>query len=356
MASPPSILSVQPAGDPTGNKGAKHLVDTSRGGLREIPPAYILTVPSCRRPATPPSIPVIDLHGLHSPATRDLTVSSIAAACAEWGFFRVVNHGVRTSLMEDMLRSAEDFFNLPLEEKLTYSSDDVMHPVRYGTSLNTSASHTSHWRDYLRHFGHVGFDSWPQNPPNYRHVAREYLEEVRKVALGLAGAISEGLGLGRDHVEGALREGCQIMASNYYPPCPQPNLTMGLCPHSDHGGFTILTQNDVDGLWIRHVDEWVPVDHVTSTFVVNIGDYLEILSNGRYKSVEHMVLVNEHKTRISVAVGHGPHMEAILKPAENILSVDGCGPKYRPIVYKDYMKSQQSIVRRGKSALEQIMI
>ncbi|KAK1308900.1 hypothetical protein QJS10_CPA09g01382 [Acorus calamus] len=89
MASPPSIRSVHPAGDPTGNKGPKHHVDTSGGGLQEIPPAYILTVPSCRRPATPPSIPVIDLHGLHGPATRDMTVRSIAVACAEWGFFRV---------------------------------------------------------------------------------------------------------------------------------------------------------------------------------------------------------------------------------------------------------------------------
>ncbi|KAF6163352.1 hypothetical protein GIB67_025216, partial [Kingdonia uniflora] len=115
---------------------------------------------------------------------------------------------------------------------------------------------------------------------------KEYLEEIWRLKMKIAGYISESLGLDKDYIEKSLGEGCQIIASNYYPPCPQPHLTLGLAAHSDHGRITILMQNDVDGLQVRYKDMWIPVEYVASSFVVNIGDYIEIMSNGRYKSVE----------------------------------------------------------------------
>ena len=92
----------------------------------------------------------------------------------------------------------------------------------------------------------------------------------------ISGAISKGLGLEWDYIEKSFGEGCQIFASNYYPPCPQPDLTLGLAAHSDHGGLTILMQNEVDGLQVKHGGAWVPVHHVPASFVVNIGDYIEV--------------------------------------------------------------------------------
>lgn len=110
-----------------------------------------------------------------------------------------------------------------------------------------------------------------------RVVAKEYLEEVWGLAIRISGAISEALGLERDYVEKSLGEGCQIVASNYYPPCPEPHRTLGLAAHSDHGGITILMQNEVDGLQVKHQGEWVAVHHVPGTLVVNIGDYIEVI-------------------------------------------------------------------------------
>ena len=68
---------------------------------------------------------------------------------------------------------AKEFFGLNLREKMKYASDDVMSPVRYGTSLNTSKKHNLHWRDFFRHYGHPFQDTfhlWPHNPPNYRFI------------------------------------------------------------------------------------------------------------------------------------------------------------------------------------------
>lgn len=111
-----------------------------------------------------------------------------------------------------------------------------------------------------------------------RYVAKEYLEEIWHLVLKIMSAISEGLRLDSNYIAKSLGEGCQIVASNYYPPCPEPHRTLGLSPHSDHGGLTILMQNDVDGLQVRHEGKWVAVRHVPGTFVVNVGDYLEVSS------------------------------------------------------------------------------
>ncbi|KAK6919480.1 Non-hem dioxygenase N-terminal domain, partial [Dillenia turbinata] len=305
-------------------KGVKHLVD-STPNLVSLPSLYALPSPNCPKPATNTSIPVIDLSGLDGSddQRRLLTIKEIGSACEEWGFFQVKNHGVRISLMEEMVKAVEEFFNLPFEEKNKYASNDVMDPVRYGTGLNTPAKHT---------------------PLLLLHVARKYLEEVYALALTLAGAISESLGLNKDYIEISLGQGCQIVANNYYPPCPEPDRTLGITPHSDHGGLTILVQNDVDGLQIKHGEDWVAVRHVPGTFVVNLGDYLE-----------HRGVVNKEKTRISIAVGHGPEQTATVAPAAPLIGDKGRA-QFTPIMYKDYMKIQQSSVVRGKTPLESILI
>lgn len=96
------------------------------------------------------------------------------------------------------------------------------------------------------------------------------------MVMKIGGAISEGLGLEDGLIEECLGEGVQILAANYYPPCPEPEKTLGLAAHSDHGALTILTQNGVDGLQIKHDQTWLAVHHLPGSFLVNIGDYFEV--------------------------------------------------------------------------------
>ncbi|KAG8386949.1 hypothetical protein BUALT_Bualt03G0201900 [Buddleja alternifolia] len=169
----------------------------------------------------------------------------------------------------------------------------------------------------------------------------------------IGSAISEGLGLDNGYIKKSFGKGFQILAANYYPPCPEPEKTLGLAAHSDHGALTILMQNCVNGLQVKHNDQWVAVDHVPGTFVVNIGDYLEILSNGKYKSVEHRATVNAQKTTISVAVGHGPELSTVIGPATQLVHPTK-EIQYQPTVYKDYIRLQQTTTIRGKTALQAI--
>ncbi|XP_015160641.1 flavonol synthase/flavanone 3-hydroxylase-like [Solanum tuberosum] len=341
-------------------KGVKYLVDNSKN-MKMLPLEFVLPIPEGERPslAIDGSIPVIDLSGLNGPVEQRLsTIHAISSACALWGFFRVTNHGIKVSLMDGMLKVMEDFFNLPLEEKMRYGSDDVMDPVRYGTSLTTTRKHNLHWRDFLRHYGGLiphTYYLWPDNPATYRDVAKEYLKEVWQLAVIIFGAISEGLGLDPDYIESSLGdEGTQLIISNYYPACPEPNKTLGLAPHSDHGGLTIVMDNGIPGLQIKRNQTWYSVPSIPGTFVVNLGDFLEVLSNGKYKSVEHRAIVNAEAVRISIAVGHGPEMDAIVQPASPLIK-EKSESKYRPIVYKNYIRAQQSTIKRGKSALDEIM-
>ncbi|KAL2906884.1 Protein SRG1, partial [Bienertia sinuspersici] len=104
---------------------------------------------------------------------------------------------------------------------------------------------------------------------------------------------------------------------SYYPPCPQPDKAIGLTPHSDAVALTILLQFDeTKGLQIMKDKKWVPVKSLPDAFVVNIGDILEILSNGIYRSILHRAVVNETKARMSVAAFHNPAFDREIGPSE----------------------------------------
>lgn len=338
-------------------KGVKHLAD-SGALINSVPKKYVFPQdcrPSAAEIAEGESIPIIDLSAFDgSPQERLVAIKSLGQACADWGFFQVVNHGIEESLITKMLEAANQFFALSSEEKMKYDTKDVLNPVRYGTSYNAKVDQFFNWRDYLKHFAYPELHT-PGNPPIYREVAGEYFSETRKLALRLMGAISESLGLQSDYIQTVFKDGIQIGVLNLYPHCPEPDQTMGIAPHSDHGGLTILLQNDVGGLQVQHEGRWVAVEPSPNTFIVNVGDHLEIVSNGRYKSVEHRAVVNSERTRISIAAPNGPAMDAPIFPAPQLID-ETHPPLYKSMLYGEYLRHQQSTGLRGKGNLESVKI
>ncbi|CAK7343276.1 unnamed protein product [Dovyalis caffra] len=132
-----------------------------------------------------------------------------------------------------------------------------------------------------------------------------------------------------DEIMKDLKDGSQLMVVNCYPPCPEPDLTLGIPPHSDYGFLTLLLQDEVKGLQIQHKENWVTVEPIANSFVVNVGDHLEIFSNGRYKSVLHRVLVNSAKARTSVASLHSLPFKCMIRPCPKL--IDEANPRR----YKD---------------------
>lgn len=323
--------------------------------LSSIPSNYVHVNDPSEAAASDPdgSIPTVDLSLLTSddPERKSRAIEDLDRACQEWGFFMVVNHGISEELMRGVIEAVKEFFDLPEEEKPEFEPEDVLSPIRYGTSFNTAKEEVFCWRDFLKVFVHPHFHC-PDKPESLRAVLPEYCEQLGGVARTLLKGISQGLGLDGGLMEAALEleSGLQIFAANLYPRCPNPDAAMGIVSHSDHGLLTLLIQNEVSGLQIQHNGKWMNVDPLPNSILVNTCDQLEVVSNGMYKSVLHRAVVNNHNTRISVAVVNGPSLDAVVQPPM------GCKPEYIPIKYRDYLLAQQNNQLKGKSILKQIRI
>nr|BAO27779.1 F3H2 protein [Reaumuria trigyna] len=331
--------------------------------LKSIPSSYVHpTMTNCEASDSRPddgSIPIIDFSLLVSddPDERSRMIEELGKACRNWGFFMVVNHGVGVDLMQAILDDCNEFFNLTTEEKLEFQGKHVLDPIRYGTSFNASVEKSYFWRDFLKAFVHPLFN-FPNKPPGFSELANEYCSKIRRLTNELLKGISASLGLEPSYIAKALNleSSLQIFITNYYPPCPEPELAIGIAPHSDHGILTLLIQNGIGGLQIMHDGRWVEVNPISNSLLVNTGDHLEILSNGKYKSVLHRAVVNNKATRISLAVADGPSLDAIVSPAPELLDSEENLAKYRPMKYKEYLVAQQSNPISGKSALDRVRI
>ena len=106
-----------------------------------------------------------------------------------------------------------------------------------------------------------------------------YSTELRNLAMKILNLIAKALRMEPNDMKDLFEEGMQSMRMNYYPPCPQPELVIGLNPHSDATGFTILFQlNEMEGLQIIKYGMWVPVKPLPDAFIINIGDMLEVIA------------------------------------------------------------------------------
>ncbi|EOX98715.1 2-oxoglutarate and Fe(II)-dependent oxygenase superfamily protein, putative [Theobroma cacao] len=328
-------------------------------GLTSIPPIYIFPTNANDQPFSDAkeSIPTIDFSHLTSnnPDERSKVLQELGDACLDWGFFMVINHGVPESMMQAIIEACRGFFELTEEEKQEFEGKHMLDPISCGTSSNVSADKVLFWRDFLKVFQHPEFHS-PNKPAAFSEIALEFSTRVRQVARIIVRGISESLGLEGNYIDEALNleDGLQFLAANFYPPCPQPELALGLPPHSDHGLLTLLIQNEIMGLQVQHKGEWINVNPIPNSFLANVGDHIEILSNGKYKSVLHRAVVNNKDTRISIAMPHGPALNAVVAPASKLLDHENNPPAYKAMKYKDYLELQQSSKLDGKSCLERI--
>lgn len=302
------------------------------------------------------SIPVIDFSLLTSddPQIHTKTVHKLAKACSEWGFFMLTNHGIPESLMEELVKKSHEFHDLPVEEKKEFGDNgEPFSPIRHGTSFHPPSESVHFWRDYLKVLTSPQFN-FPHKPPGYREVAFEYSQKITCVARKLIQGISESLGLESNSIieSSGFDSGLQIMAVNLYPPCPQPHLALGLPAHSDVGFLTFLIQNGIGGLQVKHEGKWVNVNPIPNCLVVNIGDQLEAVSNGRYESVLHRAILNNKDTRISLVVVNGPAEDRDVGPAPELLQKEK--PLFKSIKYRDYFLVQQKSRLSDERALDQV--
>ncbi|CAO2197063.1 unnamed protein product [Urochloa humidicola] len=345
----------------------------AESGLSAIPRCYIK--PPCDRPVAPPpaaaskqqqeeltdvSIPVIDLSELLAGGLGGGVTEAVAAACREWGFFQVLNHGVRPELMRAAREAWRGFFRRPLEEKQRYANSPRTYEG-YGSRLGVQKGAVLDWGDYF--FLHLAPEAakspekfWPANPGNCKEVSEEYGRSVVRLCEVLMRVLSVSLGLDEAHFHRAFGGAAcgATLRANYYPRCPQPDLTLGLSAHSDPGVLTVLLADEhVRGLQVRRgAGEWVTVQPVRDAFIVNVGDQIQILSNSMYKSVEHRVIVNAKEERISLALFFNPKGDIPISPAPELVTAADGPPLYPPMTFDEYRLYIRKKGAKGKAQIE----
>ncbi|CAI0471141.1 unnamed protein product [Linum tenue] len=304
-------------------------------------------------------IPVIDIGKLVD--GDEESAKLLHSACRDWGFFQVINHGVAEEVILNMKDDVQEFFRQPLQLKMECAQlpNDL---EGYGQAFVVSEEQKLDWGDMLfiltRPIEGRKMRFWPKVPSSFRATLDKYSSELEKLSVILLSSMARNLGLDPDELLSSFKEGSQSIRMNYYPPCKQASKVTGLSPHSDAGGLTLLTQvNQVQGLQIKKDGKWVPVDPIPGAFIVNIGDIIEIMSNGEYKSIEHRAVVNPEKERLSIAAFHNTNFNAMIGPLPAIISKDQKqAPNYKTVSAIDYIKLVVSCKLDGKGLVDQMKI
>ncbi|KAL0435622.1 UNVERIFIED_CONTAM: 1-aminocyclopropane-1-carboxylate oxidase1 [Sesamum radiatum] len=313
--------------------GVKGLVDA---GVTKLPRLFVHPPESLQsRPkldGVPLDLPTIDLQGLG--ARRSEVVEEIRKAAQEWGFFRIVNHGVPLQTMDAMLEAVKRFHEQPTEEKMAWYSSDVRKMVKLNSSLPSRENDPASWRDILS----CNFSDDQLQPEDLPSACRKELQQYVKYMIELreimAELLSEALGLPSDYLSNIECMKSEAVACLYYPKCPEPEKTLGTPKHADTTFLTLLMQDSTGGLQILHDDHWIDVPPVHGALIANIGDLMQIISNDKFISVEHRVVAQPVGPRISVACFFTPSLKAGAKPfgpIKELLSDEN------PAVYREFM-------------------
>ncbi|XP_074339879.1 protein LATERAL BRANCHING OXIDOREDUCTASE 1-like [Apium graveolens] len=299
-------------------------------------------------------IPVIDLSLLSDDNIEEL--ERLDQACRDWGFFQVINHGVPSEVLQNMKQNAEGFFNLSLEEKNKFSMppDDIQ---GYGHAYVVSKEQKLDWSDALvlvtmpQEFRNLQY--WPTTPVGFKDIIDTYSKGLATIGEQLLSSISLNMGLQRNTLLQEHKGISQALRINYYPPCSKPDQVLGISPHSDTSSITILLQEDhLHGLQIHHNDDWIPVEPIPDALVINIGDVIEIWSNGKYKSIEHRAVTNECKARMSLAAFLFPNLDKEIEPFDSMVKSQDMIKNYKKVKYGDYLLNSMKRKLEGKTHTE----
>ncbi|KAH0744879.1 hypothetical protein KY290_032872 [Solanum tuberosum] len=287
-------------------------------------------------------IPVIDLS---KPDSKNLIVN----ACEEFGFFKVINHDVPMEFISKLESEAIKFFSSPLSEKLKAGTAD---PFGYGNK-KIGQNGDIGWVEYIllstnSEFNYQKFASvLGVNPENIRAAVNEYVSAVKKMSCEILEMLAEGLNIHPTNVFSKLlmdEKSDSVFRLNHYPPCPDiqelnaKNL-IGFGEHTDPQIISVLRSNNTSGLQILLKNgHWISVPSDQNSFFINVGDSLQVMTNGRFKSVKHRVLANSVKSRLSMIYFGGPPLSEKIAPLASLMEGEDSS-LYKEFTWFEYKKS-----------------
>ncbi|MEV0382559.1 2-oxoglutarate and iron-dependent oxygenase domain-containing protein [Nonomuraea sp. NPDC050643] len=274
-------------------------------------------------------LPVIDvsplLTGAGPSAGKRAVAGRIGAACRETGFFYVAGHGVPPELIERLDAAARRFFALPEEVKdeiamerggrawrgffpvgdeLTSGRPDLKEGVYFGAEEPPGPVPLH------------GPNLFPAQVPELRDAVLAYLRTMTEVGQAVMAGIALSLGLEEDYFRtGYTADPTILFRIFHYPPSPPDDPdTWGVGEHTDYGLLTLLLQDANGGLQVRTSTGWTEAPPVPGTFVCNIGDMLDKLTGGQYRSTPHRVRNRSGNERLSFPFFFDPGWDSEVPP------------------------------------------
>ncbi|KAK4786861.1 hypothetical protein SAY86_010694 [Trapa natans] len=287
--------------------------------------SYILDSASILSSESQSNIPLVDLS---KPDSRHLIVK----ACEEFGFFKVVNHGVPPEFISEIESQALSFFSLPMSDKEKAGPAD---PFGYGNK-NIGANGDVGSVEYLllKTDHSFNFHKLLQTPEKFRSALKDYISAVRKMACEILELMADGLKIQQRNALSKLlmdEQSDSVFRLNYYPPCPMldeasvnggEGSRIGFGEHTDPQIISVLRSNNTSGLQISTRDgSWISVPPDHTSYFINVGDSLQVMTNGRFRSVRHRVLLanNNWRPRVSMIYFGGPPLSEKIIPLPSLV-------------------------------------
>ncbi|KAK6236130.1 hypothetical protein SCA6_011467 [Theobroma cacao] len=319
------------------------------------PPSHYIVKDSFIGSADDPSLcpfPILDISHFSSPSSSfpetevDKELEKLKLALSSSGCFQAIGHGISSSFLDKVRDVTKQFFALPETEKQKYARA-VNESEGYGSDRIVS--------DKVFPEDKRRFNLWPENPYDFRDIMDEYALKIKVVADAVFKAMARSLNLEENSFLNQFGDQALMQARfNFYPSCSRPDLVLGVKPHTDRSGITVLLQDrEVEGLQVLVDDKWVKVPAIPHALVINLGDQMQIMSNGIFKSPVHRVVTNSEKLRISVALFNEP------EPENEIRAVDGLVDENRPRLYrnvKNYGAINYECYQKGMIPLDTVRI
>ena len=277
-------------------------------------------------------LPVINIGKLTAERKQAGIVEKLAKACRENGFFYISGHGVSVDLQNELEALSKEFFELPLEEKmqismqkggkawrgyfklgeeLTSGKPDQKEGIYFGSNLDNK--HPKVIEETYLH----GANLYPEKPKRFQEIIDSYFQEMEKLGHLVMRGIALSLGLAENYFETKYTKDPFLLFRIFHYP-PDQSESWGVGEHTDYGLLTILKQDENGGLQIKSKGEWIDAPPVENTFVCNIGDMLDKMTGGLYKSTPHRVKNTSDKSRLSFPFFFDPSFDAKVERIENL--------------------------------------
>lgn len=278
------------------------------------------------------TIPVLKLSMLDGdPDKKKKFISLLKEAAHDVGFFYLSEHGVSSSFLERVRELTKKFFLLSEEEKLSISMINSPHFRGYNRAGNERTNGKSDWREQFDigaerepfnltdkdpiWMGLHGYNQWPESLPELKNTILAYNDILTHISLKLLRSLALGLGLPENSFDiiygNTPNEHIKLIK---YPRCDIRKEAQGVGAHKDSGLLTLILQDENKGLQVEVDDnEWVDVLPINDTFVVNLGELLELATNGYLRATVHKVLpTKEQNERLSIAYFLGASLDSVV--------------------------------------------